>query len=97
MKSNKQVIKKVEDFVNYCWQFYAPNEIYGDFFENNLTKDELRLAVNLRVRKATIKFKFEGDTFDREIVRDILRASRGHKSTEFDVERYIKIKTKRIK
>lgn len=61
------------DFTEYCWSFYAPNEIYGHFFDNTLTRAELEAGI--RVRKAT--GDFAADSFDREAVRDIILAYRG--------------------
>lgn len=56
-------------FIEYCWKFYAPKEIYGRFFENKLTLKQLSAACDLRMTSPN----FDGDSIDREVVRDILR------------------------
>ena len=77
-KDNK--MNQEKEFFDYCWEFYKPNGIYGKtFFNNTLTKKELKRAITIRTRIVSItagdphlKIPFEGDTTDREIVRDIL-------------------------
>ena len=74
-KDNK--MNQEKEFFDYCWEFYKPNGIYGEtFFNNTLTKEELKRAITIRTRivssTAMGNFHFEGDTTDREIVRDIL-------------------------
>jgi hypothetical protein len=56
------------DFFRYCWSFYGPNEIYGEFFGHTLTARKLWRAV----RKQAALSTFCGDSFDREAVRNIL-------------------------
>ena len=73
-------------FLEYVFSFYGPNEMYGDFFKNTLTKQELFAAINLFQRKGGKTFL--GDTFDREIVRDILLTMRGVDITEYNVSKY---------
>ena len=69
-KDNK--MNQEKEFFDYCWEFYKPNGIYGKtFFNNTLTKKELKRAITIRTRIVSIT-AFEGDTTDREIVRDIL-------------------------
>lgn len=70
--------KKIKEFKEYVWSFYQPNEMYGEFFEHNLTKEELDKAVKQRTSaKVKKNFPFEGDSIDREIVRDIMFHNRG--------------------
>ena len=69
----------LDEFVDYCWQFYAPGEIYGDYFDNNLTKEELVKACKVRMKDT--KNWGDGDTFDREAVRDIMLKKRGKHAT----------------
>jgi hypothetical protein len=66
---------RVMNFTEYCWSFYGPNEIHGDFFDNNLTRDELDEAI--KERQAQPDFDGFDGTFDREIVRDIMLVRRG--------------------
>jgi len=67
----KQDIDEIESFKNYVWSFYGKDKgIYKDFFDNNLTMIEVEKAIKIRLSK--IKLEFNGDTIDREIVRDII-------------------------
>lgn len=59
-------------FTEYCWSFYGPGGIYGGFFDNNLTYGELNAAVDLQMTVPD----FEGDTVDREKVRERLFEAR---------------------
>jgi hypothetical protein len=81
-------MKKAE-FIDYVLSFYAPGQIYGDFFENSLTQEEVNRAVNLRIKK-TDEIPFDGDSVDREIVRDIILALRGKSDLEHDVRKFLK-------
>tara|TARA_R100001015_G_C4587100_1_gene142930 strand:+ start:541 stop:831 length:291 start_codon:yes stop_codon:yes gene_type:complete len=68
MKLNKEDMKNFKD---YIWSFYGKDVgIYKDFFDNNLTMEEVEKAIEIRLSK--IKLKFDGDSIDREIVRDII-------------------------
>jgi hypothetical protein len=42
-------MKKAE-FIDYVLSFYAPGQIYGDFFENSLTQEEVNRAVRKPMR-----------------------------------------------
>ena len=79
---------KKEDFINYVLDFYQPGAIYGDFFDNSLTKEEVIKAVDLRIKKSD-DLPFEGDSIDREIVRDIIFNLRGNTKTEHNVRKFI--------
>ena len=69
-----------KEFVNYCFDFYGKNKgIYKDFFNNTCTKKEIIKAVNIRINAPT-KIPFEGDSIDRELVRDIMFKIRDPKS-----------------
>jgi len=59
-------------FVEYCWSFYRPGAIYGDFFSPPLLRDELTRAVDRRSRCGD----FCGDSLDREAVRELILAAR---------------------
>lgn len=68
MKLNKEDMKNFKD---YIWSFYGKDKgIYKHFFDNNLTMEEVEKAIKIRLSK--IKLKFDGDSIDREIVRDII-------------------------
>jgi hypothetical protein len=65
---------EIKEFVEYVFGFYGKGGLYEDFFKNKpVTKVEIRQATKLRIKTG----QFEGDTFDREAVRDIMLASRG--------------------
>ena len=67
MKTNEHT----KNFKDYFWSFYGPEVgIYKDFFNNNLTIRELDRA--LKIRLSNMKLEFDGDSIDREIVRDII-------------------------
>lgn len=81
--------KKTLEFIEYVWSFYAPNDLYGSFFDNTLTKDEVVKAVEMR-KKNTDKLSFDGDSMDREIVRDIMFYNRGKKKgLEYDISSFV--------
>lgn len=58
-----------KQFNDYCWSFYAPGEMYGYFFSNKLTRDQLQKAISLHIDTVS---DFSADSFDREQVRDLL-------------------------
>ena len=61
-----------EVFVDYMMSFYSnsPDSVYP---ERDFTKDEIYLALAVRLtRKKYEQTPFEGDSIDREIVRDIV-------------------------
>jgi len=64
---------EIKEFVDYVFGFYGPKGIYTDFFKTPVTKAEIKAAT--KIRQAT--GQFEGDSFDREAVRDIMLAARG--------------------
>jgi hypothetical protein len=77
-------------FINYCWAFYGPQAIYGDFFGHNLTMEELLQAIEKRTQIKTPEFHGnELDSFDRELVRDLMLAARGL-PTEYPVTQLLK-------
>lgn len=75
-------VKNRRWFQNYVWEFYKPNGIYGDFFGHTLTYGELEEAVTRRMKSS----HFEGDSVDREKVRDIMIEARKRM-----IERMIKV------
>jgi hypothetical protein len=60
-------------FVAYCWSFYGPGQVHGDFFDHTLTLSELRRAARIQRADPT----YAADSLDREHVRDIMLAERG--------------------
>ena len=57
-------------FINYCMDFYGA----GGLYDIGATPKELAAALEIRRRDQSIPF--EGDSVDREMVRDILLAER---------------------
>jgi len=63
---------KINDFIDYCFDFYGAGGIY-DF---NMTREELLHGLTLRIMKRP-DFSFVGDSIDREFVRDEVLKMRG--------------------
>ena len=72
MTKNKiKINEHTKNFKDYFWSFYEKDVgIYKDFFDNNLTIRELDRAMEIRL--SNMKLEFDGDSIDREIVRDII-------------------------
>lgn len=70
----------INNFVEYVMSFYGPQQIYGDFFQNNLKREEVVAATENRLKMSHPPF--DGDSADREIVRDIIFRVRGKKDVE---------------
>ena len=70
---------EISDFKNYVKDFYGKDEIYDEFFPpNGATNEEINKAVKTYVKWATENDKWGGgDSFDREITRDIMFYNRG--------------------
>jgi hypothetical protein len=60
-------VKQIDEFVDYVYDFYGPGGI-NDFGAN---KGDIAKATFIRVTGNT-EVPFEGDSVDREMVRDIL-------------------------
>ena len=79
MIKNKIETTMTKNFKDYFWSFYGKNVgIYKDFFNNNLTIKELDKAIEIRL--SNMKLQFDGDSIDREIVRDIIFKIRDKKA-----------------
>ena len=63
---------QTETFVQYVLDFYGKGGIY-DF---GATRDDVMLALGMRMNAATSDFPFDGDSIDREIIRDYMLANR---------------------
>jgi len=57
-------------FINYFYDFYGKDGLYSDTI-NNLELGEIYAGVAYR------KDKFEGDSVDRELIRDYILTMRG--------------------
>jgi hypothetical protein len=63
--------KPVDTFIDYVMSFYGPDGIYPMTPAPNLTV--IKSATNDHIRICKIKGqKFCGDSYDRELVRDLL-------------------------
>ena len=68
-----------EAFIDYCNGFYGPEGLYAAFFAlAPLTRADfeqgVRLLLDLRYKQ---RIPFEGDSMDRESLRDILLVAKG--------------------
>ena len=87
----KPIKKEIENFKKYVWSFYGEDQgLYRDFFDNNLTMEEIEKAIEIRL--SNMKLAFDGDSIDREIVRDIIFKMRDPKAQtehefKFKIER----------
>lgn len=63
----------------------------ASFFNNTLTHGELSTAINLRIEGKDL-IPFDGDSFDRELVRDICLRLRGSDTTEHDVNQFLALR-----
>lgn len=61
------------DFAQYVYSFYGQNGLYSGFFKTPVTLERIEQAT--LTRQSHPKFKdipFDGDSYDRELVRDIM-------------------------
>jgi hypothetical protein len=56
----------MNDFIEYVMSFYGPEGIY----DMNATREEVEDALVIRLENAEIEFA--ADSFDRELIRDII-------------------------
>lgn len=56
-----------EQFVEYVYDFYKPD---SNLYPMNITRDDIQEATKIRLSDESIPF--EGDSVDREMVRDIM-------------------------
>ena len=88
----KPIKKEIENFKKYVWSFYGEDQgLYRDFFDNNLTMEEIEKAIKIRL--SNMKLDFDGDSLDREIIRDIIFKMRDPQAKtehefKFKIERY---------
>ncbi len=77
--------KQLKEFKEYFLSFYGKDGLYSDTFKKIPTDGEINKAIEIRLRGAPA---WDGDTLDRELVRDILLSMRGHERTEHVVLPY---------
>lgn len=57
------------EFIDYCLSFYG----VGGIYDMGAKRDDVAVATGIRmVLCDTLRLEFEGDSIDREAVRDIL-------------------------
>jgi hypothetical protein len=59
-----------EEFVQYVASFYAEGQIY----DMNFSREEIENALDIRLQNKELEF--DGDSLDRELVRDIVIENR---------------------
>ena len=64
--------RKVDEFADYMVDFYGPNGVW-DFFDYKLTREQALRGLAIYLLDGSTPF--EGDSVDREMVRDILLTS----------------------
>ena len=67
IKEQNIMTNKTETFISYLLGFYGPGGVY-DF---GVTRDDILLALGIRLARNTM-LPFDGDSIDREMVRDII-------------------------
>lgn len=63
----------VKEFVDYVLSFYG----VGGLYDFGATENDVRVALDERIAAAGEGLPFEGDSIDRELVRDIILKNRG--------------------
>jgi hypothetical protein len=73
----------VKEFPEYVLSFYGPGEIY----DRGFTMQEIKQAIKIRkIHPNLRKMPFDADSFDRELVRDIVLKMRDpNADTEYNV------------
>ena len=72
-------VTKMNEFVDYVLDFYGTGGIY----DMGVTRDDVLLATGMRVGVGKwLQIPFDGESFDREAVRDILIEQFGYKWPE---------------
>jgi len=68
------------DFETYVLQFYGK----GGTYDYGFLRQDIQKALKIRMEKFP-EIEFGGDSFDRELVRDIVLKSRGVEDLEYNV------------
>ncbi len=63
-------MQDINNFIHYVYKFYGRHQLY----DMDFTLHEIKTATCQRLQHQSIPF--EGDTVDREIVRDIVLSNR---------------------
>ena len=63
------MIHPQHEFIDYVFDFYGQDGIY----DMQATKEQIATATNIRLKSLKyVKLPFDGDSIDREIIREIL-------------------------
>ena len=64
------MIHPQHEFIDYVFDFYGQDGIY----DMQATKEQIATATNIRLKSLKyVKLPFDGDSIDREIIREILK------------------------
>lgn len=85
---NLQEYKQLEAFKAYVWEEYGPRKQGGPLFDSNLRMEEIDIALHLLL--ANPEHDFAADSYDRELVRDIMLRRRDVGRTEHDVSAFLR-------
>lgn len=78
---------KKQEFIKYVLSFYGINGLYADFFGKGVSEQEVKIALEIRLKNKTIQFDW--DSFDREIIRDIMLYQKGKRNNlEYPMNTY---------
>ncbi len=75
----------MDAFVSYVLDFYGQRGLYKEFFDEKDGVGQAEVEAALAIRKKHNDPPFSGDSFDRELVRDIMLAKRGETELEYPV------------
>jgi hypothetical protein len=79
------------EFIAYFKSFYAPYQIYGDFFNHKLNTSEIEQGLKLLKSWANkTNHEIHYDTHDRELMRDIVLAF-SYKTAPLKLEHWVPI------
>ena len=82
--ANKPQNETQKQFVDYVLSFYGEGGLYSDAFKKPVTVERITQALAKLLMRP--KHDFAGDSFDRELVRDIMLRGEGVTDTEYNVE-----------
>lgn len=89
LKAFEKILSERDMFVRYILSFYGPNGTWSEFFDHKLTQKTVEDNVDKFIKKRGKDF--DGNSFDRELYRDILLVKTGIlgvDSTETNVRPY---------
>tara|TARA_B100001057_G_scaffold495547_1_gene594821 strand:+ start:173 stop:547 length:375 start_codon:yes stop_codon:yes gene_type:complete len=64
---------ELKEFVDYCLSYYGEGEMYSHFFDTPVTEEKIVAYTFIHINHLIEDGReFEGDTLDREAVRDLM-------------------------